>query len=249
MSRFALAAIGMIVCALAARPDEPPEPLIPKESFRRAADAEIKFLQKTLPELAAAEKPLQGRIDASKGIAALLVRYSEWLGDDALYSQAVKVLLKLDAKDLKGAAEESKALKEPKVDQATLKAALPKVTGDIFSPFRGTQTGGLNIDRDIKDMTKRTTRTEDIDITLAELVGVRSATLIELGAKLPPVVADRKMKQRAWDFSIYAANLAARELAIEAAKGEKADRKELRKLLTTLNARCTDCHTTDGRSD
>src|SRR5262245_29364509 len=95
MSRFALAAVVLIGCALAARPEDPPEPLIPKESFRRAADAEIKFLQKALPDLAAAEKPLQGRINASKGAARLLVRYSEWLSDDALYSQAVKVVLKL----------------------------------------------------------------------------------------------------------------------------------------------------------
>src|SRR5689334_5261800 len=106
MARFAFAAVVVIGCALAARPDDPPEPLIPKESFRRAAEAGIAFLQKALPELAKAEKPLQGRINASKGVATLLVRYSEWLGDDALYSQAVKVRLKLEEKDWKGAAEE-----------------------------------------------------------------------------------------------------------------------------------------------
>jgi hypothetical protein len=247
MSRFAFVAIVLIGCALAARPADPPEPLIPKESFRRAADAEIKFLQKSLAELAAAEKPLQGRINASKSVATLIVRYSEWLGDDALKSQAIKVVLKLEEKDLKGAAEESKSLRKPKVDQATLKAALPRVTGDIFAPFRGGTVGGLNIDRDIKDMIKAKARTEDIDITLAELIGVRSATIIELAAKLPPAVADRKMEQRAWDHWIYATNRTARELAIEAAKGEKADRKELRKLLYTLSARCSDCHMTDGR--
>jgi hypothetical protein len=248
MSRFACAAIGLIGFALAARPDDPPEPLIPKESFRRAADAEIKFLQKALPDLAAAEKPLQGRINANKGAATLLVRYSEWLGDDALYSQAVKVVLKLDAKDWKGAAEESKALKEPKVDQAALKAALPKVTGDIFAPFRSTKLNGLNIDHDLKDMTKATARVEGLDIKRAELVGVRSATIIELAAKLP-VIKEYKIEQCKWDRDIYATNRTARELAIEAAKGDKADRKELRKLLTTLNARCSDCHTTDGRDD
>src|SRR5687767_12387553 len=161
MSRFAFAAVGVIAFALAAQPADPPEPLIPKDSFRRAADAEIKFLQKALPEIAAAEKPLHGRISAAKGVAMLLVRYSEWLEDDAMKSQAIKVAQKIDEKDWKGAAEVSKALKEPKVDQAALKAALPKVTGDIFSPFRGGTVGGLNIDRDVKDMIRAKARAED----------------------------------------------------------------------------------------
>jgi len=33
------------------------------------------------------------------------------------------------------------------------------------------------------------------------------------------------------------------------AQGNKADEKKLKTLLSTLNARCTDCHSTDGRGD
>ena len=251
MSRFAfaLALLGLFV--VVARPADPPEPLIATESFRRAADADIAFLQAILPEIAATpEKRQAGRKAASKGVTMLLVRYSDWLGDDALKSQAIKVAQKIGKEDWKGAAQESKELKAQKADKAILKAPRPKLThAEVFAPFRGVAVGGLNIDRDIKDQTKATTRTEQIDIKLAELIGVRTATIIELGADLPPVIGERKITQREWDHYIYATNRAGREVAIEAAKGDKADRKQLRTLLTALNARCTDCHTTDGRDD
>ncbi len=251
MSRFAFALAALIGFALAVQPADPPEPLISKESFRRAADADIAYLQTTLPEIATTpEKRQESKKKVSKGVAMLLVRYADWLGDDALKSQALKVVQKIGEDDWKAAAQESKELKAPKADKAILKAPLPKIThAEVFAPFRGATVGGLNIDRDLKVQTKAATRVDQIDVKLAELIGVRSATLLELGAELPPFNGDRKFTEREWNHNNYATNRAGREVAIEAAKGDKADRAKLKKLLTTLNARCSNCHISDGRDD
>jgi hypothetical protein len=247
MSRSALALAALVAFALAARPIDPHAPALAKESYRRAADAEIAFLQKALSEIAASEKPLAGRTRASKGVAVLLVRYADALGDDALKSQATKVVLTIAEKDWKGAAEESKTLKEPKADKAALKAALPKLThAEVFAPFRGATVGGLNIDRDIKDQTKVTTKLEQMDVKLVELIGVRTVALMEFAEDIPPnrdtLKASALADARTWYKYLRETKLGARDAAIEAAKGDQADRAKLKKLLTTLNAHCSDCH-------
>jgi hypothetical protein len=251
MSRFAPALAALTGLVLTARPADPPEPVISKESYRRAADADIAYLRASLADIAAnPEKRQAGRKAATKGVAVLLVRYSEWLGDDALKSQSIRVALKIDKGEWKVAAEASDALKAPKVDKEALKAALPKLThAAVFAPFRATATGGLNIDRDIKDQTRATTKLEQIDVKLAELLGVRTAALMELAESIPPARAtlelahlESRERRPLWDRWLRDTRLPARDAAIEAAKGEKADREKLRKLLTTVNARCSDCH-------
>ena len=58
--------MARIAFAVAARPADPPEPIISKESYRRAADADIAYLQTALAEIATSDKPLAGRTRASK---------------------------------------------------------------------------------------------------------------------------------------------------------------------------------------
>ena len=52
----------------------------------------------------------------------------------------------------------------------------------------------------------------------------------------------RIVAQKKWQkWSTESVDLS-KQIVVEAAKGAKADEKTLKKLLTTLNARCTDCH-------
>ena len=53
-----------------------------------------------------------------------------------------------------------------------------------MSPFRGGSVGGLNIDRDIKDMTKANMPTK-IDPAAVEILAVRSATINEFAIHSP----------------------------------------------------------------
>ena len=127
MSRLSLIIIASVVIGTVASPADPPPP-ISNESYRRTADADIAVLQGTLKSIAAEPDKLKGRITSSKGVAMLLVRYADAMGDSALKAQAHKVSQKLDAKDWKAAAELGKGLAAPKADPTALKGPLPKLT-------------------------------------------------------------------------------------------------------------------------
>jgi hypothetical protein len=247
MVRFTFVCVACVGFALAAKPADPPEPVIAKESYRRAVEADIAFLGKALDAIESAPRALDGRVKASKGVAALLMRYADALGDDTQKTRAVRIVALIDAKDWKGAAAASKRLKDPGPEKPPPKAVPQFRHAELFAPFRGQQTGGLGIDRDIKDMTKATTK---VDVKLAELIGVRTAVLMELAEEILQPDNEtierwgltKPANWRLWLKWLRDSKVLAREVAVEAAKGDAADHTLLKKLLTNLNARCTDCH-------
>lgn len=226
-------------------------PDLSKDSYKKAAEADLKFLQTRLGELAkkqaAGDKLLDGQIKPALGVAMLLSVYADALGDGALKTDAVKVAEAIFAK--KFADAETLAKKLTVKPGAPGKAgALPKPFKDdvmlaaVMSPFRGGSVGGLNIDRDIKDMTKKMNPIK-IDPAAVEILAARSAVINAYGFHHPnekaSVKADNKKKWEKW--STDSVDLS-KQIAAEAAKGAKSDEAKLRTLLTTLNARCTDCH-------
>ena len=241
-------AAGLWAITAAAAADAPPE--LSKESYKKAADADLKFLQTRLGELAkkqaAGEKLLDGQVKPALGVALLLTVYGDALGDTALKADAVKVAEAIFKKDFKGADEMAKKLA---VKPGTGKpGALPKPFKDevmlaaVMSPFRGGAVGGLNIDRDIKDMTKVKDATK-IDPAAVEVLAARSAVINSYGLHYPnekaSVKADNKKLWEKW--STDSTDLS-KQIVAEAAKGKTADEKKLKGMLTNLNARCTDCH-------
>jgi hypothetical protein len=237
-------------------------PELPTESYKKAAEAELAFLKTRTAELAAkaamGEKPVDGQIKPAIGSAMMLSVYAEVLGDAALKADAVKLaetLLKKDANtkmpNFKAAAEQSKKL--------TLKPGAGKPGGpmpkldkyeltEIMSPFRGKTVGGLNIDRDIKDMTKKEMPTK-IDPAAVEILAVRSAVISEFAIHYPNDKAKVKPDNlKKWDKYSKESVDFSKQLAVEAAKGKAADEKKLKTLLSSLLGRCTACHN-DFRDD
>ena len=241
-------AAGLWVVTAAAADDAPPE--LSKESYKKAADADLKFLQTRLADLAknqaAGNKLAPGQIQPALGVALLLSVYGDALGDANLKADAVKVAEAINKKDFKGADELAKklavkpgsgkpgALPSPLKTEAMLAA--------VMSPFRSGAVGGLNIDRDIKDMTKNMNPTK-IDPAAVEILAARSAVINAYGFHHPnekaSVKADNKKKWEQWSTSSVDLS---KQIAAEASKGKTADEKKLKTMLTTLNARCTDCH-------
>ena len=229
-------------------------PDLPADSYKKAADADIKFLQTRLGELvkkeAAGDKILDGQVKPALGVALLLGAYADALGDAALKTDAIKVAEAINGKKFKDADALAKKL--------TAKAgkgkpgALPKPADfkselmlvAILSPTRGASVGGLNIDRDIKDLSK-TTNPAKIDPAAVEILGVRSAVINAYAFNHPnqkaTTNAGNKTKWEKW--SSESVDLS-KQIAVEAAKGAKANEKDLRTKLGLLNRTCTECHNT-----
>jgi cytochrome c556 len=242
----ALAAGAWAVTAAAAET----APDLPAESYKKAADADLKFLQTRLGELVKKEadgKVPDGQVKPALGAALLLAVYAEALGDTALKAGALKVAEALDGKKFKDAEAAAKGL-AVKPGKAVKAAALPKPLKDdkmlvaIMSPTRGASVGGLNIDRDIKDLGKAAGGAK-LDPAAVEILGVRSAVINAYGFHSPNDKAKTNDgNKKLWEkYSSESVSLS-KQIAIEAALGAKADEKKLRTNLGLLNRSCTECH-------
>ena len=111
-----------------------------------------------------------------------------------------------------------------------------------MSPFRGGTVGGLNIERDIRDMTKAN-NPKPIDPAAVEILATRTAVLSSYGLHSPnaPGKVNPANKKQWEKWSTEAVN-DSKEIEAEAAKGAKADTAKIKKLLNNLDARCQDCH-------
>ena len=206
-----------------------------KESAKAATTADAEALQKKLEAIVAAPEKSKGAIRTAKGLVLTLTVY----GDDATQGQAAKVLLALDKKDYKGAAEAAKGLASPKADAAAVKGIAGKYDlEDVMSQFRLAKSGGMNIEKDIRDANK----SGNVEPKLAELIGARSAALAVFTEKMPndKAMTNPAMKTK-WEK--YSKDMAAagKELAEEAAKA-KPDTKKLIMTMKKLDASCSNCH-------
>ena len=161
-------------------------------------------------------------------------------GDEATQGQAAKVLLALDKKDYKGAADAAKGFAAPKADPAAVKAIAGKFDlEDVMSQFRLAKSGGMNIEKDIREGFKGGM----IDPKAAELIGARSSALATYTEKMPNDKASTNpgMKMK-WEKFARDMGAAGKELAEEAGKGGKSDAKKITALLKKLDGSCTNCH-------
>jgi hypothetical protein len=217
------------LCFLATSTATPAD--LSKDAAKKAAAADVAALQKKLEDIAAAPEKNRGAIRTAKALALTLNVY----GDDATKGQAAKVLLALHGKDYPGAATAAKGLSSPKADPAALKGMGGKYDlEDIMSPFRVAKSGGLNIEKDIRDSIKA----GKIDPKDAELIGARSAALADYTAKMPNDKAKTSpaMTQK-WERWAKEMGAAGKELT--EAKG---DEKKLLVVLKKLDASCSNCH-------
>jgi hypothetical protein len=226
-------------------------PELTKDAYKRTADADLKFLQDRLADLVKKEatgaKLLDGQVKPALGVSLALSAYGDALGDAALKSDAVKVAEAIVKKDFKGADALAKKLAvKPGTPGKAGPLAKPfkdeLMLAAVMSPFRGGSVGGLNIDKDIKDLTKSKDPTK-IDPAAVEILGVRSAVLNAYGLHVPNDTAKvNDNNKKLWEkWSGESVDLS-KQIAAEAGKGKSADEKKLKDMLGKLNARCTDCH-------
>ncbi|MCI0700254.1 MAG: hypothetical protein L0241_04135 [Planctomycetia bacterium] len=232
-------------------------PDLPKDSYKKAAEADLAFLKQRLTELAkieaAKEKVKDSQAKPAIGISMLLAVYADALGDGALRTDALKVAEAVIAKDYKGALELAKKM-TVKPANATGKGDLPKLASfekdkvkyleHAMTLFRNKTIletpGGLHIQQDIRDLIRKDEPAK-LDPAQVEILAVRAAVITEYATHYPNAKVKGKKDWEKWskesvDFS--------KQITAEAAKGAKADEKKLRELLFNLNKRCNDCHFT-----
>jgi hypothetical protein len=233
-------------------------PALPKDSYKKAAEADLAFLKQRLTELvkieAAKEKVKDSVAKPAIGVAMLLAVYADALGDNALRTDSLKVADAVIVKDYKGALEIAKKM-SVKPANAAGKGDLPKLASfekdkvkyleHAMTLFRNKTIletpGGLHIQQDIRDLIRKD-EPEKLDPAHVEILAVRTAVITEWATHYPndkvkPGNKDwEKWSKESVDFS--------KQITAEAAKGAKADEKKLRELLSALNKRCNDCHHT-----
>lgn len=206
---------------------------LPKESAKAATAADIADLQKKIDEYSADTKK-SGFLRTAKALTLTLMVN----GDEGVKAQAAQVLLALDKKDAKGAAEAAKGLSAPKGGKAADVGGKFDLE-DVMSPFRITRSGGMGIEKAIRDGTKAASP----DPKEAEVIGARSAALATYTEKLPNDKAGTSPAMKArWEKFAKDMAAAGTELATEGAKGAKADGKKLQATYKKLDASCSNCH-------
>ena len=213
------------LCFLAVSAATPAD--LPKETVKKATTADIAALQKFVEDIASEPAKNKKYIAGAKGLAAVLIVRGE--------GSAGKVGLALGKKDYKGAVEAAKGLGSGTGDKTTFEWELD----DVMAPFKPTRSGGLNMEKDIKDAAKA----GKIDAAAAEMIGARSAVLGDLTVKLPNDKAKTNpsmvAKWEKWSKEMAAAG---KDLAEEGGKGATADQKKLTATLKKLDTTCINCH-------
>ncbi len=221
-------------------------PALSQSSFKKAADADLEFLLKRLDEMAAQDKPKDGFRKPAIASAVMLAMYGEALGDATLKADALKVAEALHKKDIKGATDLAKKL-AIKPGSAS-KVALVKPENFAFdldlvmNPFRAARAGGMNIEKDIRDMIAKKNALK-VEPEAAEILGLRTAILGEYTFHLPnDAAATNKANTEDWQRWTKEMSDTSVKLTEEAGKGKTANEAAMIALLNKLNNTCSNCH-------
>jgi hypothetical protein len=219
-------------------------PALPADAYKKAAEADVAQLQKHIETCLSDAKEARRYGPTAKSLALMLAVYGEATGDAALKDGAIKVAEELAKKDFKAAGEAAKALAVKGGGKALASGMVhtkAKFTLDeAMSPFRGSKVGGLNLEKDIRDMMNGKLA---LDPTAVQVLATRTAVLGEFTEAFPndkaTINPGNKAKWVKWSKDMTDVS---KKLAEEAGKGKSADNKEMIKLLKGLDAKCSDCH-------
>jgi cytochrome c556 len=219
-------------------------PVLPADTYKKVAEADLAQLQKHIETCDAEPAQAKRFAPTARSLAMMLAMYGEATGDAALRDGSVKVAEALGKKDFKAAAAAAKALAVKGDGKALAPGGLAGKAKygleEVMSPFRGSKVGGLNIEKDIRDIMKGTT---PADPAAVQVLAARTAVLSEYTAAYPnekaSINAANKAKWEKWSKEMVELS---KKLDAEAAKGKGADAKEIVKTLKLLDAKCSDCH-------
>jgi len=131
-------------------------PTLSKDTYKKAVEADIAQLQKTLATCDGSESDAKRHGPTAKSLAMLLAVYGEATGDKAFKEQALKVADAVSAKNFKDAIAAAKGLsskpgKEP-LPPTELFKHNKYALDEVMSPFRTSKVGGLDIEKDIRGL-------------------------------------------------------------------------------------------------
>ena len=157
-----------------------------KDSYRKAAEADIAQIQKYLAICEMDPKDAKRYGPTAKAMAAVLAVYGEALGDAELKKQALKVIDAIAAKNYSGALTASKSL-AVKPGTGPLPPGGTSVAGkvvldEVMSPFRVAKVGGYNIEKDIRDLRDGKIPIKPADV---EVLAARTAVILEFASTMP----------------------------------------------------------------
>jgi hypothetical protein len=219
-------------------------PKLSREIFERVATADIAQLQTSLAKCQESAAESRRNLPTARAVAMLLALEAQALGDALLQKQALEIAEILKKKDFSAADKLAKNLKVQAGNAPLSTQNLHKHADfhleEVMSPYRLARSGGLNIEKDIRDWSKKGAK---LDPAAVEILAARTALLSEYTFHLPNDKAEvskanleqwQKYSQELIDFS--------QQLAVEAAKGKSANPATLTSLLSKINNKCSDCH-------
>lgn len=218
-------------------------PPLPKDTFKKAVEADIAALQKAIDTCASDPKEARRHGPTARSLAMMLALYAEATGDAALRTDAIKVAETLGKKDWKAAGDLAKKLAAKPGAAAlapdNLHAKAKYGLDEVMSPFRGGTVGGLNIEKDIRSLRDGKIK---VDPAAVEILAARTAALSDYALHMPTDKAESGAKKAQWVKLSQDSIDLSKKLAEEAGKGKSANEKEIVKLVKALDAKCLDCH-------
>lgn len=219
-------------------------PQLSRGTYERLAAADIAQLQGSIAKCQESAAEARRNLPTARALAMLLVLEAEALGDANLQKQALQIAEVLNKKDFAAAEKLAKSLKANLGTAPLPSQPLHKLNDfhleEVMSPYRLGRSGGLNIEKDIRDWSKKGVK---LDPAAVEILAARTALLSEYTMHMPNDKADvNKANLEQWKkYSQELIDLS-RQLAEEAAKGKSANGNAMSSLLSKINNKCTDCH-------
>jgi hypothetical protein len=218
-------------------------PALPAETYKAAATADLAQLKEHLKTCEDASQ-VKRYAPTAKSLALMLAMYGEATGDAALRDGAVKAAEAIAKKDFKGAATVVNGLAIKGGGKALAPGGLAGKAKygleEAMAPFRGSRVGGLNIEKDIRDLSNKKA---PIDPAALQVLAGRTAVLAEYTFGFPNEKAKiNKANQAKWEKWSTDMIEISKKLDAEAAKGKAANTTEILKMLKGLDAKCSDCH-------
>ncbi len=219
-------------------------PALSKESYKKAAEANIDQLQKHLTTIDTKPADAKRYAPTAQTLCMMLAMDAEALGDKALKDQALKLADQIASKKFKNALDAAKGLAVKPGSAPLPHADLAKGSkfnlDEVMSPFRTSTVGGLNIEKDIRALRDGKMQPNPADVGV---LAVRTAVLLDYAMAMPNDKATtNKANTEEWAKLCKDSIDLAKQLSDEAGKGKSANNAEIVKLVKSLDAKCVVCH-------
>jgi len=219
-------------------------PQLSRATYERLVAADMAQLQSSIAKCQESAAEARRNLPTARAVAMLLALEAEVLGDANLQQQALQIAETLNKKDFAAAEKLAKTLKANPSSAPLATKPLHKMHDfhleEVMSPYRLARSGGLNIEKDIRDGSKKGAK---LDPAAVEILAARTALLNTYTMHMPNDKAEVS-KANLDQWKKYSQDLIdlSRQLVEEAVKGRSASETTMISLLGRINNKCSDCH-------